>query len=47
MNIYRIAKKEDAILDALREVIANTQNDWSYITPQDLEKKGLNKLMVL
>jgi len=47
MNIYRIAKEDDTVLNALRDVIEATESDWSYITPTELNDKGLKDFWIL
>ena len=38
MRIYRIAETDPDLLETLRSYLADTGDDWNYITPEELEK---------
>jgi len=52
MRIYRVASdsedsSEDVIYRALLDYIDSTEDDWNYITPEDLHKKDMSKFYLL
>lgn len=51
MRIFKIAKKEDSekeiIHEALLDFIKDTDKNWNYITPEELNKKDLSKFFIL
>lgn len=38
MRIYRIAEADSGLLEKLRTYLADTGDDWNYITPEELEE---------
>jgi len=50
MKIYAIKDKiiqEDVIKEAIRNFVGDTKENWNYITPPELMKKGTNKYFLL
>lgn len=49
MKIFQMAKEksECPIRQALLDFIDSTEDDWNYITPEDLHKKDLKKFFLL
>ena len=50
MKIYAEKTKDsdyNTIHQALLDFIKSTKEDWNYITPEELEKKGTNKFFIL
>ena len=47
MKIYKITSKPDPIHEALLDFIDSTKEDWNYITPEELNKKGTDEFYLL